>query len=201
MDDERNTPLTTTAFKGSISSEDIHMADTDADHRRTFLKVLVGGTTAVLGALTAIPGLGLLLHPLLAKSSGPGAEPIRVAAAPGDIKPDKPVRVDIISNVRDGWSRYEKVKLGAAWLVRSPEGRVRAFSTVCPHLGCGIDWDDKAAKFNCPCHQSGFGTDGVCQYGPSPRGLDELEVVSTDTEIRVRYQRFKAATKTKEPIG
>jgi len=177
------------------------MADHSADPRRNFLKVLVGGTTAVLGALAAVPGLGLLLHPLLAKSSGPGAEPIRVAAVPGDIKPDKPVRVDVISNVNDGWSRYEKVKLGAAWLVRSPEGRVRAFSTVCPHLGCGIDWDEKSGKFNCPCHQSGFGTDGQCQFGPSPRGLDELEVVATDTEIRVRYQRFKVATKTKEPIG
>jgi len=177
------------------------MADTHADPRRKFLKVLAGGTTAVLGALAAIPGLGLLLHPLRAKSSGSGAEPIRVAAVPADVKPGKPVRVDVVSNVNDGWSRLEKVKLGAAWLVRSPEGRVRAFSTVCPHLGCGIDWDEKKAEFLCPCHQSGFGTDGRCQYGPSPRGLDELEVVASDTEIRVRYQRFKVASKTKEPIG
>lgn len=177
------------------------MADTHADPRRKFLKVLAGGTTAVLGALAAIPGLGLLLHPLRARSSGSGSAPIRVAAVPADVKPGKPVRVDVVSNVVDGWSRYEKVKLGAAWLVRSPEGRVRAFSTICPHLGCGIDWDDKKAEFLCPCHQSGFGTDGGCRYGPSPRGLDELEVVATDTEIRVRYQRFKVASKTKEPIG
>jgi menaquinol-cytochrome c reductase iron-sulfur subunit len=192
--------LTERAFTGTISAT-IPMADHHADPRRKFLKLLAAGTTAVVGALAAIPGLGMLLHPLRAKSSGPGSEPIRVAAIPADVKPGKPVRVDVISNVTDGWSRYEKVKLGAAWLVRSPEGRVRAFSTVCPHLGCGIDWDDKNAKFLCPCHQSGFGTDGQCQYGPSPRSLDELEVVATDTEIRIRYQRFKVATKTKEPIG
>lgn len=177
------------------------MADTHADPRRKFLTMLAGGTTAVIAALAAIPGLGLLLAPLRAKSAGGGNEPIRVAASPSDVKMGKPLRVDIVSNVRDGWERLEKVKLGAAWLVRSPEGRVRAFSTVCPHLGCGIDWDEKTAKFNCPCHQSGFGLDGVCQYGPAPRGLDELEVVTTSDEIRVRYQRFKAATKTKEPIG
>jgi Rieske Fe-S protein len=177
------------------------MADNDADPRRKFLKVLAGGTTAVLGVLAAIPGLGLLLHPLRGKATNAGSAPIRVGAVPADVKPDKPMRVDVISNVTDGWARYENVKLGAAWLVRSPEGRVRAFSTVCPHLGCGIDWDDKSAKFVCPCHQSGFGSDGECLYGPSPRGLDELEVVTSDTEIRVRYQRFKVATRTKEPIG
>jgi len=177
------------------------MSDHPSDPRRRFLAVLAAGATALTGALAAIPGLGLLLNPLLQKSAGPGSTPIRVSATPADVKPGKPVRVDVISNVSDGWARFEKVKLGAAWLVRGEAGRLRAFSTVCPHLGCGIDYDEKAGKFLCPCHNSGFGTDGQCQYGPSPRGLDELELVTNDTEIRVRYQRFKVASKTKEPIG
>lgn len=177
------------------------MTEDEADPRRGFLKVVIGGTTAVVGALAAVPGVGFLLHPLRAKlAAAPGTETIRVAAAPADIKVGKPLRVEVISDISDGWARFEKVKLGAAWLIRSAEGRVRAFSTVCPHLGCGIDWDDKGGTFNCPCHQSGFGTEGQCLYGPSPRGLDELEVVATDSEIRVRYQRFKVATKSKEPI-
>ena len=128
------------------------------------------------------------------------AEPIRVAA-PDDIKPGKPHRANVVGPFRDGWVRIDRMNLGAAWLVRGPEGRVRAFSTVCPHLGCGIDWDDKSEQFQCPCHKSGFGLDGRCLYGPSPRGLDELDVVATDTEIKVRYQRFKVATRTKEPLG
>ncbi|HEY4186164.1 MAG TPA: Rieske (2Fe-2S) protein [Polyangia bacterium] len=176
------------------------MADQDVDPRRGFLKAIVGGSAAVLGALAAIPGLGFLLHPLRAKVATAGPEPIRVLAVPAELKVGKPVRVDVISNISDGWARLEKVKLGAAWLVRGPENRVHAYSTVCPHLGCGIDWDEKTEKFVCPCHQSGFGTDGQCLYGPSPRGLDELDVVATDSEIRVRYQRFKVATKSKEPV-
>ena len=180
------------------------MAENDADPRRGFLKLVIGGTTAAVGVLAAVPGVGFLLHPLRAKlaaaAASGGNEPIRVAAVPADLKVGKPTRVEVISNVSDGWARLENVKLGAAWLIKSPEGRVRAFSTVCPHLGCGIDWDEKGGTFNCPCHQPGFGTEGQCLYGPSPRGLDELEVVASDSEIRVRYQRFKAATKLKEPI-
>ena len=177
------------------------MHEEKADPRRGFLKVVVGGVSAVVGAVAAIPGLGFLAHPLRAKTVTGGDEPVRVSATAAELKPGKPVRVDIISGRGDGWMRLDKVKLGAAWLVKSATGKVRAFSTVCPHLGCGIDWDPKNERFDCPCHQSGFGTDGACLFGPSPRGLDELEVTATETELRVRYQRFKAASKLKEPIG
>lgn len=175
------------------------MAERDRQLRRGFLKVLTGGVTAAMGALIAIPGLRFLTHPLRVRSVTGGDEPILVSALPAEIKPGKPVRVDVIGARRDGWERLPRVKLGAAWLVRNVEGRLRAFSTACPHLGCGIDWDETTEKFACPCHRSGFGLDGQCLFGPAPRGMDELELVATDAEIRVRYQRFKLAIKTKEP--
>ncbi len=174
-----------------------------ADHprpRRSFLGLLAGAIGVVVGAAASIPGLGFLAHPLRTKTVSGGEEPVRVAA-PDDVRPGRPLRVNVYGQRRDGWTRIDRMKLGAAWLMRTPEGRVRAFSTVCPHLGCGIDWDEKSEKFHCPCHNSGFGLDGRCLYGPSPRGLDELEVATTATEIRVRYQRFKVAVKEKEPIG
>lgn len=176
------------------------MADGDTGPRRGFLKAATGGIAGLVGALAAIPGLGFLAHPLRAKTVTGADQPIRVAA-PDDVKPGKPLRASVVGQFHDGWLRIDQMKLGAAWLVRTPEGRVQAFSTVCPHLGCGIDWDEKSGQFECPCHKSGFGLDGRCLYGPSPRGLDELQVVTTDTEVRVRYQRFKTATKEKEPIG
>ena len=76
-----------------------------------------------------------------------------------------------------------------------------AFSTVCPHLGCGIDFDEKAGKFNCPCHASAFDLDGRCLGGPSPRGLDELEARVEGRDVLVRYQRFRVGTAKREPIG
>jgi Rieske Fe-S protein len=78
---------------------------------------------------------------------------------------------------------------------------VKAFSTVCPHLGCGVDWNDKTGKFDCPCHASSFDLDGRCLGGPSPRGLDELDVHLEGRDVLVRYQRFRTGTSKKEPIG
>ena len=81
------------------------------------------------------------------------------------------------------------------------DGPIKAFSTVCPHLGCGVDFDEKTGKFACPCHTSAFDLDGRCLSGPSPRGLDELEAHVDGRDVLVRYQRFRVGTAKREPIG
>lgn len=168
--------------------------------RRGFLATLTGVLGALVGGMAALPGLAFLLGPWRAR--GPDAEDatIRVAGA-DEIKPGRPLRVNVYGQQRDAWTRVARARLGSAWLVRTPEGRVRAFSTVCPHLGCGVDWNELTEKFDCPCHGSGFGLDGRCLRGPAPRGLDELDVQATATEVRIRYLRFKTGTRAKEPIG
>jgi Rieske Fe-S protein len=168
--------------------------------RRTFLKLLTGGISALMGAVAAIPGLGFLAHPLRKETVTGGDEPLRVASV-DEVQPGKPKRVNVVGQTHDAWLRLDSVKLGACWLVRSASGDLRAFSTVCPHLGCGVDWNDSTKKFDCPCHGSVFDTDGRCVAGPSPRGMDELEVVTTGDEVKVRYRRFRVSTSTKEPIG
>lgn len=169
--------------------------------RRGFLATLTGGLTALVGGMAALPGLGFLAS---VSRPRPGAadsdDAVRVAEL-DDVKMGRPLRVNVYGRRRDAWTRVERAKLGAAWLVLTPEGRVRAFSTVCPHLGCGVDWDEKNETFACPCHGSGFALDGRCLHGPAPRGLDELDVQATGGEIRVRYLRFKTGTRAKEPIG
>ncbi len=168
--------------------------------RRGFLKKVTAALTAIIGAAAAIPGLGFLAHPLRKATVWGGEEPLRVAAA-RDVKPGEPLRVDVVGQRRDGWLRLDRVNLGACWLVRSPEGEVRAFSTVCPHLGCGIDWDGDEKKFVCPCHGSDFDTSGRVLAGPSPRAMDELDAVIAGNDVKVRYRRFRVATSKKEPIG
>lgn len=172
-----------------------------ADPRRGFLKLVVAAVGAIVGVVATLPGLAFLSHPLRRKTVTGDDEPIRVRTAPADIRAGTPVRVDLVADRQDGWVRLAKVKVGAAWLVRGSGGQLRAFSTVCPHFGCGVDWDPRTEKLICPCHQSAFAPDGTCVAGPAPRGLDELEVIATDLEIRIRYQRFKPASKLKERIG
>jgi Rieske Fe-S protein len=176
------------------------MADQKSDPRRRFLKQLTGGVGAVMGAVAAIPGLAFLAHPLRKETVTGVDEPLRVCSK-GQVDMGKPTRVNVVGQTGDAWLRMDNVKLGACWLVKNLSGEVRAYSTVCPHLGCGIDWNDSTKKFDCPCHGSVFDLDGRCVEGPSPRGMDELEVVTSGEDIKVRYRRFRVSTSTKEPLG
>jgi Rieske Fe-S protein len=177
------------------------MAVEPPDERRAFLKLITAGLGALAGAIAIIPGLGFLASPL-GRATGRGARnPLRVAGE-REIKPGKPLRVTAVGPHEDAWLRMEKVTLGSLWLVRTVEdGPIKAFSTVCPHLGCGVDFDDKAGKFNCPCHASAFDLDGRCLGGPSPRGLDELETRVEGRDVLVRYQRFRVGSSKREPLG
>ena len=171
------------------------------DPRRTFLAKLTAAFGALAGAIAVVPGLGFLASPLRRATIRGADNPLRVAAD-RDVRPGKPVRVTVVGQREDAWLRLDHVTLGSCWLVRSTDdGPVRAFSTVCPHLGCGVDWNDKTGKFDCPCHASSFDTDGRCLGGPSPRGLDELEVQHNGRDVLVRYQRFRTGSAKKEPLG
>ncbi len=177
------------------------MPEQAPDTRRAFFAMLTAGLGALVGAIAIVPGLGLLAAPLRRAIVRGAGDPLRVAAD-HDVKPEKPVRVTAVGEMQDAWLRLDHVTVGSCWLVRATEGApIRAFSTVCPHLGCGVDWNEATGKFDCPCHASSFDLQGRCLSGPSPRGLDELEVSLDGAEVLVRYQRFRTGTPKKEPIG
>src|SRR5207253_235710 len=96
--------------------------------RRGFLRVATGSIGGALVAAGAIPGLRFLAHPLWSETVTGPDDFVRVAA-PEDVHVGMPLRVDVIGQRRDGWMRFDRMKLGSAWLVRAEGGRVRAFST------------------------------------------------------------------------
>jgi Rieske Fe-S protein len=164
------------------------------------LKVVTGLLGGLLGAVTMLPGLALLFHPLRRETVKGGKAPLRVAAL-RELKAGQPTRVEVRGELVDAWSRIPDVKLGACWLVKSPDdGQVRAYSTVCPHLGCGVDWSETDRRFVCPCHDSFFSPEGRVLTGPSPRDLDELEVSLVGEDIKVAYRRFRVGTPEKTEV-
>src|SRR5579862_4806693 len=54
------------------------------------------------------------------------------------------------------------------WVVRNAEGIFAIFAR-CTHLGCTPDWKPGENKFKCPCHGSGYDSEGVNFEGPAPR--------------------------------
>ncbi len=61
------------------------------------------------------------------------------------------------------------------WVVRNTEG-IFVISAICTHLGCTPDWKASENKFKCPCHGSGYDSEGVNFEGPAPRPMDRAEV-------------------------
>jgi cytochrome b6-f complex iron-sulfur subunit len=46
----------------------------------------------------------------------------------------------------------------------------------CTHLGCTPDWKSSENKFKCPCHGSGYDSEGINFEGPAPRPMDRAHV-------------------------
>ena len=66
------------------------------------------------------------------------------------------------------------------------ERKVFAVYGKCTHLGCTPRWDRRADRFKCPCHGSGFTSDGVNFEGPAPRPLPRARVwLDRDGQLRV----------------
>jgi cytochrome b6-f complex iron-sulfur subunit len=71
------------------------------------------------------------------------------------------------------------------WVDRTPD-RLFVIYARCTHLGCTPDWKPSENKFKCPCHGSGYDSEGVNFEGPAPRPMDRAHVeLSPDGQILV----------------
>jgi len=61
-------------------------------------------------------------------------------------------------------------------LVRTPEGDVRAFSAVCTHLSCTVQYKADTSEIWCACHNGVYDLGGNVVSGPPPRPLEEFKV-------------------------
>jgi Rieske Fe-S protein len=170
-----------------------------AEDRRTLLKVLTGVLGGGAAAAVGLPALRAFVSPMDGVQVSGAGEFVPIApleALPADGTPLKvPV---VIPKPRDAWASLPPTQIGAVYLRKTGEAIV-AYSTVCPHLGCGIDYVADNKTFACPCHESAFDIEGDVAGGPSPRALDRLEVRIAENKIEVRYQTFKQGTKDKIP--
>jgi menaquinol-cytochrome c reductase iron-sulfur subunit len=171
------------------------------DSRRGFLKIATVAIGGVMGAVVAFPLIRYVLFPVRQKVVSAPSEPLDVLDV-GALQPGAPpVRVQMIaSNVRDGWAVADDVPLGAAWVRKTETGDIEALSSVCPHLGCAVDFDREAALFKCPCHKSAFAPDGTKLSGPSKRGLDPLPVRVEGGRVKITFLRYRADVPEREPV-
>lgn len=70
----------------------------------------------------------------------------------------------------------------------------------CTHLGCTPDWKSSENKFKCPCHGSGYDSEGINFEGPAPRPMDRAHV-ELDAEGQIIVDTNRLYKKPKGETG
>ena len=165
--------------------------------RRSFLGMLLGIGAAGMGALLSVHLVRYALHPLMSQPTETAWSDLGDAAGFDSVT--APVKRIVRIEQRDGWRRVVTEK--PVYIVKSADGRARVFSTVCPHLGCTVAWNEERQRFISPCHNGMFAPDGSLVSGPPRRGMDELDSKVEGGRLLIRYQFFRPLLATKEVIA
>jgi menaquinol-cytochrome c reductase iron-sulfur subunit len=172
--------------------------------RRSFLK----GATHVLGALFgAILGIPAVAYLIDARNRPARSGDFKSVARLSELEVGVPRQV-VIRDIRaDAWTLHPNDVIGRVWLVRRDARTVEAYTTICPHLGCSVNFEGKSRRFICPCHNGTFDlncrrveTAGVAN--PAPRDMHPLECRFDPADpdlIQVKYQSFVQGLHEKVP--
>jgi len=174
--------------------------------RRTFLKWVIHGMGALFAAILGLPALAFLTD---ARNRSARAGEFKTVARFDDLVEGVPHQVVIHEVRHDAWTVHPNDVIGRVWLIRGDKETVDAFTTVCPHLGCSINFVEKDKLFICPCHGGTFELTGQRLEkpgltNPAPRGMDRLECRRDPTDpqlIQVKYQNFIQGQPTAIPRG
>jgi len=70
-------------------------------------------------------------------------------------------------------------------LVRTASGEFKAFSAVCTHLDCIVQYRSETKQIWCACHNGQYNLSGKNIGGPPPRPLEEFKVNTRGDDIVV----------------
>ena len=139
--------------------------------RRRLIGYLLGfSVIATLGGVLT-PIVGYLWPPSRAATSGSGRVDVGTTA-------DYPVGVGRVVPVAD-----------QPVIVINTDQGMRAYSAICTHLGCVVEWDQERQFVLCPCHDGRFNAiNGAIISGPVPAPLPQLQVTVEGDTVYVSEQ-------------
>ena len=133
------------------------VAAPDFDRRRFLDALLTVGFVSTAAAI-AYPVGRFLVPPV---SGEPSIESV-VAARAGALRPNS--------------ATIFKFGSKPGIVVRTLDGEVRAFSAVCTHLDCTVQFKADTTQLWCACHNGMYDLGGNVVSGPPPRGLEKFSV-------------------------
>ncbi len=136
--------------------------------RRSFVNWFLGTSAGAFLLAVAYPLTRYLVPPQVAEST---AGSVTLAIEADQVKPNT--------------GQIFKFGSRPAILVRTPAGELRAFSAVCTHLNCTVQYRPDLSHIWCACHNGHFDLSGRNIAGPPPRPLDALVVNARGKQIVV----------------
>jgi cytochrome b6-f complex iron-sulfur subunit len=137
--------------------------------RRRLITYLLGfSVVATLGGVLT-PVVGYLWPPKGASAGGSGRVQVGTTA-------DFPV----------GQGKVVPVNDKPVIIVSTAQGGLKAFSAICTHLACIVEWDEPRQFILCPCHDGRFNAlNGAIISGPQPAPLPELALTVESDAVYV----------------
>ncbi len=133
--------------------------------RRSFLNWLLGTWAGAVLAAVGFPVVRYMQAPEVAEPATQTAS----GGAASSLTPDS----------------YRIVPFGSkpAIVVRLPTGELRAFSAVCTHLSCTVQFRKDLEQIWCACHNGHYDLHGRNVSGPPPRPLEPYDVDVRNDQI------------------
>ena len=140
----------------------------DDPSRRRFVNWFLGTSAGAFLLAVLYPVSRYLVPPTSGESA---AGTVTLAIKPEDVKPNT--------------GQIFKFGSRPGILVRTSAGELRAFSAVCTHLNCTVQYRPDFGQIWCACHNGHFDLNGKNVEGPPPRPLDAFVVNARGTQIVV----------------
>jgi cytochrome b6-f complex iron-sulfur subunit len=134
------------------------LSNSDQVERRSFLDAVLGVGFVSTAIAIAYPVARFLVPP----ESGEAATTSAVAGRAAALKPNSGL--------------IFKFGNKPAIVVRSADGELHAFSAVCTHLDCTVQFKADVSQLWCACHNGYYDLGGNVVSGPPPRALERFVV-------------------------
>jgi cytochrome b6-f complex iron-sulfur subunit len=136
--------------------------------RRGFINWFLGTAAGAFLISVLYPVSRYLIPPEVAEST---ASSVKLTVKPTDVKPNSGTIFKFGNN--------------PGILVRTPTGELRAFSAVCTHLNCTVQYRPDLTEIWCACHNGRYNLNGKNVAGPPPRPLEAYAVNARGDQIVV----------------
>ena len=142
-------------------------AEYETQGRRKFLNYLLGAGFGATAIAVFYPILKFITPPLV------------IEAAQNSVTAGKVTELALNSG------KIFKFGNKPGILIRSATGELKAFSAVCTHLDCIVQYQPEKKQIWCACHNGQYNLSGQNVGGPPPRPLEEYVVNTRGEEVVV----------------